>query len=427
VAVGGEAGLPRLLRGVGELALATLDGHLSVHGPLPDPRRRAPDQLAQDLEQSGLGGRGGASFPMARKLRAVGSRRGPKVVVANGSESEPMSRKDRVLLRELPHLVLDGAAVAARAVGAQQAILAFSKGDERSARSLERALSERWNAGLRDEPEFQLFATDNSFISGQESALINALSGEEAKPSFGSRPFERAVWGLPTLVQNVETLAHAALIARHGAGWFRQLGPSGDPGSRLVTVAGAVSAPGVYEIENGMPIVELLDLAGAEAGLAAVLVGGYFGSWLPAALLDDLPLANERLTSRGTSLGAGVIVALSSAACPVAETTRVAGYLASESAGQCGPCVNGLGAIASTLQRLASGNVHDSAHLDLERWAGELRGRGACQHPDGGARFVASALRAFAQEFRDHARHGPCERCSRHPVLPTPTVSPAAG
>ena len=226
----------------------------------------------------------------------------------------------------------------------------------------------------------------------------------------------------PTLVQNVETLAHVALIVRHGADWFRQLGTGRDPGSTLITVSGAVGPPGVYEIEHGMPLAELLDITGVADELIAVLIGGYFGSWLPATQIPLLRLSPGQLAQHRASLGAGVIVALGSGACPVAETTRIADYLAAQSAGQCGPCVNGLGAIADTVQQLASGTATRSALSDLERWTSELQRRGACQYPDGAARFIASALRVFADAFRDHARRGRCQRCSSIPVLPAPVV-----
>jgi NADH:ubiquinone oxidoreductase subunit F (NADH-binding) len=425
--VSGAAPLPRLLAGLDELPTARLDSHLDVHGPLPNLHGWAPGQIVDLVEQSGLRGRGGAAFPAARKLDAVASRRGPKVIVANGVEGEPASKKDRALLRERPHLVLDGIAVAARAVGAGEAIVAFSERDERSARGIELALGERRAARIDDPPRVQPVAVPERFISGQESALINALAGAEARPSFQARPYERGVRRLPTLVQNVETLAHLALIIRHGARWFRELGTDADPGSTLVTVSGAVSAPGVYEIERAMALGDLLASAGRADGLTAVLVGGYFGSWLLAASLPKLRLSNEHLAPFGASVGAGVIIALSSAACPVAETARVADYLAAESARQCGPCIHGLDAIADTVQRLAQGIPDATALFDLERWIAELPGRGACHHPDGAARFIASSLRVFANQFREHARRGPCERCPRSSVLPVPLGASAVG
>ncbi|HEY2161885.1 MAG TPA: NADH-ubiquinone oxidoreductase-F iron-sulfur binding region domain-containing protein, partial [Solirubrobacteraceae bacterium] len=258
-----------------------------------------------------------------------------------------------------------------------------------------------------------------------ETALVNFLNGGEAKPTFGARPFERGVRRAPTLVQNVETLAHLGLIARHGPDWFRRVGTREDPGSALITLSGAVERPGVYEIEHGAPLAEALHTAGVLEPLSAVLFGGYFGSWLPASQIPAIKLSPRSLAGAGASFGAGVVVALGRSACPVAETTRVADYLARESAGQCGPCVNGLGAFADTIQQLASGTAPRHAWRDLVRWSREVPGRGACQYPDGAVRFLTSALRVFADEFNAHARHGACERCSRRPTLPAPAVAAA--
>jgi NADH:ubiquinone oxidoreductase subunit F (NADH-binding) len=413
--------LPRLLSGVGERPLVALDQHLAVHGPLPELRRLAPEQLIELVEASGLRGHGGASFPMGTKLRAVASRRRQAVVVANGAEGEPASKKDRALLREAPHLVLDGAAAAARAVGARDAIVAVAGDDERSIRSLGMALRERSAARIRSDPKFDLVGLEPRYLAGQESALVAGLNGGAVKPTFGPRPFERGVARRPTLVQNVETLAHMALLVRHGPGWFRELGTDRDPGSALITLSGAVTAPGVYEIEQGMPLIDLLEGAGAREPLSAVLVGGYFGTWLPASAVPDVRLDGESLAEHGAALGAGVIVALGPEACPVAETSAVAQFFAAESARQCGPCVNGLDAIAGTVHQLASGTAGgDAAWSDLERWTRDLHRRGVCQHPDGAVRFIASALRTFEPEFRDHARRGPCERCAGPAVLPAP-------
>jgi NADH:ubiquinone oxidoreductase subunit F (NADH-binding) len=412
--------LPRLLLGIGEGRPARLEAHLNLHGPLPDMRRYAPAQLIEQIDSAGLCGRGGASFPVARKLRSVASRRGRKLMLANGAEGEPASKKDRVLLRELPHLVLDGVAVAARASDVREAVLAVPETDEGSIRSLERAIDERHRAGLRGDPRISLVLTPKRYIAGQETALINFVNTGVAAPTFGARPFERGIGGRPTLVQNVETLAHLALIARHGPGWFRQLGPADDPGSAMITVSGAVQAPGVYEIAHGTPLSDVLASARAHAGARAVLVGGYFGAWIGAQYVPRVLLDRGSLSSFGTTLGAGVIAVLGEGGCGVAETMRVADYFAAEGAGQCGPCVHGLAAIADTVQQLASGTARARARADVERWCSELPRRGACAHPDGAARFVASALRTFSEEFDDHAAHGPCHRCASPGVLPTP-------
>ncbi len=420
--------LPRLLAGIGEQSIVSLEQHLDVHGPPPDLRRWPPQQIITLVESAGLRGHGGASFPTARKMRAVASRRGQAIVVANGSEGEPASKKDRALMRELPHLVLDGAAAAARAVGARDAIVVVSHEDARSVRSLQLALRDRAATRLDGDLRFELFEIEPCYLAGQETALVSALNGGPAKPTFTPPlPFERGVRRRPTLVQNVETLAHLALIARHGAGWFRELGTPPDPGSALVTVSGAVAAPGVYEIDHGMPLSELLDVVELTDRVAGVLIGGYFGTWLPADIAPHVRLSGEHLSEHGAGLGAGVIVVLGAGACPVAETTRIADWFAAESAGQCGPCVNGLDAIAGTVHQLATGTASRTAWSDVERWVRDMRRRGACQHPDGAIRFITSALRVFEPELRDHARRGPCERCAGPPVLPAPIHARSRG
>jgi NADH:ubiquinone oxidoreductase subunit F (NADH-binding) len=410
--------LPRILTGVPDGPLTDLGAHVDVWGPLPELRRWALPQLIDEVQRAGLRGRGGAAFPVAHKMRAVSQRRGPRFVLANGTEGEPASSKDRLLLTEIPHLVLDGASVAARAVGAADVVIAFPVSDGAIAESLEDAVEQRVAVGSGGEPRIELVGVEGGFVGGHESALINALCGREAKPSFDPRPFARGINRRPTLVQNVETLAHLGMIVRHGAAWYRELGTAHDPGSTLVTVSGSVVSPGVYEIEHGAPLAELLTAAQPAEDLAAVLIGGYFGFWFGESAIPRLLLSPTELADHGASLGAGVIFALGTSVCPVAETARVADYFARESAGQCGPCVNGLGAIADCLQRVTDGTATTAAGGDLARWSSSIAGRGACQFPDGATRFVSSSLRVFARAFEDHIRHGPCDRCGDAPFLP---------
>jgi NADH:ubiquinone oxidoreductase subunit F (NADH-binding) len=421
---GERAALPRLLSGVAFRGMAQLDRHLAHHGPAPTPRELAAQQLIDLAERSRLRGRGGAGFPAAIKMRAVRAARGHAIVVANGCESEPLSAKDALLMRELPHLVLDGAALAARAVGSDRVIVAYEGQNADTRMSLEHALKQRRAAGT-DSVHFELFAAAERFLTGQETALVSQINGGPPLPSFiPPRPTERGVRRRPTLVQNVETLAHLALIARRGADWYRQLGTEDEPGSTLVTVLGAVGQPGVYELEWGTPLERLLAAAGGRRGqICGLLVGGYFGSWLAPELAHELDLSHAALATHDASPGCGVLVALPADACPVAETARVAVYLATETARQCGPCVNGSAAIARTLHGISAGRPSPSAFGDLRRWTGAVAGRGACHLPDGLARFVATALATFAQRFDEHAREGPCERCAGEGVLEIPAAA----
>jgi len=254
------------------------------------------------------------------------------------------------------------------------------------------------------------------FVAGQASAVVHWI--QRGVPTPTATPphlSQRGLRGAPTLVQNVETLAHLALIARYGASWFRSVGTPAEPGSMLVTVLGAVRAPGVREVAIGTPVGQLLDLAGgASAPLQALLLGGYFGTWVDAEA-SARPFSSAGLADLGARPGAGLIAALPAGACGLGETARVLRYLAGESAGQCGPCVFGLPAIAGQVEQLAAGRGADTGLLN--RWLSQVDGRGGCAHPGGAVRMVRSALRTFGPELSLHA----AGRC-RGPagVLPVP-------
>ena len=407
--VAAPRGVPRLFAGLtGDGRAIDLDAHLDRYGAPP----RAGSELISLVEQSGLTGRGGAGFPTGRKLAAVAARRGRATVVVNAVEGEPASGKDRALLRHVPHLVLDGAMLAAEAVGAREAIVAVGGASEIELAALAKAVESRARRRIDGRVRLRVVDAPGTFVAGEESALVNFIGGGPAKPTFGQRPFERG-----TLVQNAETVAHLALLARFGPAWFREVGTRDEPGSALVTLTGAVQTRGVYEVALGTTFDQLFAQAGGiTEPLRAVLVGGYFGSWIDATTASGASLLDASLVPYRASLGARAIVALPEGACGVIETARVARYLSEESAGQCGPCVHGLHAIADSLVRLARRERHDRARLG--RWVEQARGRGACKHPDGAARFVASGLEIFADEVDRHLR-GRCSGSNRA-ILPLP-------
>lgn len=420
----GEMGeLPRVLPPV---PVRDLRAHEGRYGA-PGLRGQA---LIGEVERSGLTGRGGAAYPTGKKLAAVRERAGLRgaVVIANGMESEPASAKDASLLARAPHLVLDGIALAAEATSARAAYLCVRR--QAQADALAAAIAER--SGYDPVP-VQLALVPERYVSSAESSLVRYLNGGPALPGFTPpRPFERGVRGRPTLVSNVETLANLALISRRGARWFRSAGTASAPGTALVTVSGAVRQPGVYEIAFGTPVQDVLALAGGAgiAGVQAVLAGGYFGSWLPGRALGT-PAAPDALREAGTSFGAGIFLILPAAGCGLAETARVVRYLAGQGAGQCGPCLNGLPAIADALEQVAfgAGGGGRGAHGRALRWLRDLfglvEGRGACHLPDGVARLAASALRVFADDVRSHER-GPCLAARGRPVFAVPSGSARA-
>ncbi len=426
--------LPRLLLPAGESG--TAGAHLRRHGAVP--YRGGPGLLIDTVEDSGLTGRGGAGFPTGRKWRAVATGKGRSVVVGNAAEGEPASAKDRTLLITNPHLVLDGLQLAAEAVGAPSATL-FLDGGGGVRESVAVALTAR----PQDRVPITVVEARVAFLSGEESAVVDALEGGVGLPtSTPPRVFERGVGGRPTLVQNIETLAQVALIARYGPGWFRSVGTSAEPGSMLVTVTGRSRVPAVYDVAHGTALSVLVGSAGSDGGdgslgsvgvfarqavrheVSAVLLGGYHGTWVSAADVPRLALTRESLGAIGASPGAGVVVALPASICGLVESARVLRFLAEASAGQCGPCLNGLPRIALTFGALSAGTATSSALDDLARWSGLVVGRGACHHPDGSMRFLRSALTVFADEVDVHLT-GRCSTPGGVTVLPTP--APRAG
>jgi NADH:ubiquinone oxidoreductase subunit F (NADH-binding) len=382
-----------------------LAAHDQVHGPLP-----APSDLVSLLRDAGLHGHGGAAFPTWRKLAAVPTGRGA-IVVANGAEGEPASAKDRTLLRTAPHLVLDGLALVGAAAGATRAIV-YVPSDLVPVMS--RAVAER---RVRDRIAVEVVEAPDTFIAGEETAVVSRLSGGPALPlDKFTRIVESGVDGRPTVLHNVETMAHIALIARHGAAWFRSAGTDEDPGTFLVTASGAVRHGGVHEHAYGETVGAVLDAAGGiSAPVQAVLVGGYHGAWLPMPAAMDVAVSRESLAPYGAAPGAGVVVALPAEACGLAATAQVLDYLASQSARQCGPCRFGLPRLAETFRQLSTMPRAAAAPRlveEVHRLAVLVDGRGACRHPDGTVRLVRSALTTFENDVAAHLSGG-CVRGER--------------
>ena len=404
--------LPRLLAGLEDGSPVSRSTHEAIHGPAP----RNGVSLIDAADMAGLRGRGGSAFPTAVKLRSVAAQRGPRTVLVNAAEGEPMSLKDRVLLERAPHLVLDGARAAALAVNASAIVVAVREDALAALDAIQIAVND-----LALGRRVTVTGVPVAYLAGQEGALIRHLGGGPLKPqSVPPRPFERGLQRRPTLVQNPETLAHLALIDRHGPEWFRALGTDGSPGSALITVSGAVRRPGVQEIAFGTALEDVLDVAGGAAEpLRAVLIGGYHGTWIGGDEIAAARLDDESLARHGSALGAGVIVALGASACPVQELAVAMAWLAGQSAHQCGPCSNGLPALANLVAAIAAGRAEPGAEQRLIRWCSDVTGRGACHLPDGAAGFLASGARAFAQELVDHMAHGPCAACQRPLTLAT--------
>ena len=416
----GPKGLPRLLAHLSSpRTRASLSTHRRLLPPPPAPRTKPDLALVGAIEASGLRGRGGAAFPSGQKLRAVTSNRGRAVVVVNATEGEPASAKDELLLTDTPHLVIDGALAAAAASGADRVILCVSASDTRALSSLYQSLDER--EALEPPPiRVDVAVAPDGYVVGEERALVAWLNGGRAVPTNGSRPYERGVGGRPTLVHNAETTAQIAQIVAFGPEWFRSVGTADEPGTALVTLSGAVPKPGVYEVSFGTPLANLLQAAGGTPrGMSAVLVGGFYGAWIAPQEAESVRISNGDLGRLGAAVGSGVVAALPEDACGLLETARILTWFSVQSAGQCGPCLFGLEAIATGARHLVE-KGGEGTMSRLQRWAGDVEGRGACRLPDGAVRLLRSALNVFAADLDRHRRGIPCAASSRAPTIAVP-------
>jgi NADH:ubiquinone oxidoreductase subunit F (NADH-binding) len=403
---GEPAASVRLLAGpLPSAGAESLAAHRARLGPLPSPGR---GRLVGVMESSGLLGRGGAGFPVGRKWRTVAERpSGGAVVLANGAEGEPISRKDRSLMALRPHLVIDGALLAADAVGADEIVLYVGTEHVAARAALAGAIAERRRELWLP---VRIVEAPVGYVSGEESAAVHYVNARDARPTaVPPRPFERGVRGLPTVVQNVESLAQAALIGRYGDAWYRSVGRGPARGTAMVTVSGSAARPGVREVELGTTLAEVAEDAEVDQGrVSAVLLGGYFGSWIPADEAWSLSLDPDGLRRAGRSFGCGVMAFLPAETCGVVATTRIITYMAGQSAKQCGPCVFGLASVADALGRLAGSSARPDDLARIERWSGMIKGRGGCRHPDGAIGLLQSGLRVFAEDFGRHQRGRPC-------------------
>ncbi len=366
--------------------------------------------LVDELDASGLTGRGGAGFPTSVKARFIHDQRSlHKYVVVNAMEGEPASHKDQTLLNAHPHLILDGAEYLAGLVGAKNIAVCVARDNRAGINAMERAIHERARRSLRG-PKLDLHTPPQRYVAGEESALTHWLDDNESLPQYRrTRPHVLRIAHAPVLVENAETLANVALIGRFGAAWYRGLGTSISPGSTLVSVSGAVNHPNVMETELGTPIRTILAFADADTDPQAVLLGGYGGSWLSGEHLD-VPYCNEELAAFGVSVGAGVLVVLPRKACGIVETQRVVQWMANESARQCGPCAFGLPALADGLNHVARPTRDAKQALQqLEERCATIKGRGACHHPDGVVQFVRSALEVFSKDVARHVQGDACK------------------
>ena len=322
-----------------------------------------PENIVEALKKSGLRGMGGAGFPVGRKWEFVLNARGEeKFVICNADESEPGTFKDRAIMDSHPELLIEGMLIACRAIGARHAIIYIRHEYGAQAKALKRAIERARRARLLDTkktPRLEIFTSPGGYICGEETALLEVLEDKRAqprdKPPF---PGSEGLFGKPTLINNAETFALIPAVLKNGSRWFSSFGRNGGRGFKLLGVSGAVKKPGVYEVELGTPIREIIEnIAGGPtkgARLKAFSPGGASSGFLPARLLD-LPYDFAALEEAGSMLGSGALIAIPEGLDMVALAHNVVRFFRDESCGKCVPCRIGAEKITAFLERALRG------------------------------------------------------------------------
>jgi NADH-quinone oxidoreductase subunit F len=397
-------------------------------------RELGPEETIAELERAGVRGRGGAGFPVATKWRTVRGAAGRhRYAVCNGAEGEPGTFKDRAILRANPYQVIEGLAIVACVVGAQEVFIALkaSFGPERE--RVIAAVTEIEQAGLVGDLSIGVVAGPEEYLFGEEKALLEVIEGNDPLPRwlppyvhglFATAPqlgwqahepeagHSRGHESNPTAVNNVETLANVAHVLANGASWYRSLGAAA-PGTVVCTVVGDVARSGVAEVECGAPLREVLAMFGTlrpDAGIRAVLPGVTNAVLTEAQL--DIPLTFEAFAAAGTGLGAAGFIVYDDTACMVDVAAVLSRFLYVESCGQCPPCKLGTGAITSALDDIAAGRGTDASLERINHWLGVVADGNRCFLPVEEQQLVGSILRSFPEDFEAHLQ-GECTRPHR--------------
>ncbi|BCO60167.1 NADH-ubiquinone oxidoreductase-F iron-sulfur binding region domain-containing protein [Mycobacterium intracellulare] len=365
-----------------------------------------PGHAVLDLvEAAGICGQGGAAFPTAVKWRTVAAREHP-IVVVNGAEREPGTIKDRYLLTRRPGLVVDGIRLAMSAVGATQAVVAIDEESTAAHDALSGALDDASNAGLLEGLDIRIQPVPTRYVAGEETALISVLGGGRPLPRLRPPfPADSGLFGRPTVVNNVETLAQVAVATVLGVQEYRAVGTEQTPGTGLFSVGPFGGPYRVTERPFGYRLGDLLGEIGLLDATRAVLVGGYAGGLLTTDQLD-VALTPAALNAAGASLGTKAIQVIDARRCPIGVAAEIVGYFGSESAEQCPPCSRGLPDMAALLTGLEDGAGGPRAVEELDQFMSTLFDRGVCRLPDGAARLTMSLLTNFADDILAHAESG---------------------
>ncbi len=380
-----------------------------------------PEEIVEEVKKSGLRGRGGAGFPTGLKWSFVPKTDEPKYLVCNADEGEPGTFKDRVIIEKDPHLLLEGIAISAYAIGAHEAFIYIRGEYEYGAQVLERAVKEAEDAGILGpnamgsgyDIKITVHRGAGAYVCGEETALLNSLEGRRGHPRIRPPfPASKGLYQHPTVINNVETLASVPFIVEKGGDWYASLGTEKSKGTKLFSISGHVNKPGVYELELGTPFEELIyDIAGGIRGgkkLKAVIPGGSSTPMLTADEIKGVLLDYESLQAAGSMLGSGAVIVMDETTCIVKAVYRMAKFYAHESCGQCTPCREGTRWMVQILERIVNGRGR-MEDLDILLDMKDIMG-GNCLCPLGDAALgpLISGVTKFREEFEEHIKTGRC-------------------
>ena len=372
-------------------------------------RQKEPREIVEAIVESGLKGRGGAAFPAGRKWQLLPQNATQnRYLVVNGGEDEPGSFKDRYLMEHYPHLVLEGAHIAAFALNIGEIFLYVNETFDASQRSLKEAFEELATSGLLNGLEIDLdfFCAPQAYVAGEDTAALEVLEGKppipRKKPPY---PVESGYQTCPTLVHNVETLANVPFIVREGSESYRNIGTPESPGTMLFYLNEDFEHPGVYELPFGTPLRHLVEALGGGLkggkGIKAILPGGPSTAFLPGDMLD-VRLEPEALVEAGSILGCGNVRLIPEEACMVEVTLEIAEFFARESCGKCPQCSMETNAFVTILKKIQASEANPAMLQQIENVANFSRGKGDCSLIHMAAAPVLSAVKYFPADFEAH-------------------------
>ncbi len=400
----------------------TLDGYRGAGGyrALEKALSLKPERIIDKVKESGLRGRGGAGFPTGVKWGFVPKDITPRYLCCNADEGEPGTFKDREIMERYPHTLLEGIIISAYAIGASTAIVYIRGEYADSIRIMEGAIDEAYDAGYigRDimktgySLDLSIYRGAGAYICGEETALLESVEGRRPQPRV--RPPFPAVKGLyqmPTVINNVETLANIPFIIEKGVEAFRRYGTDKSPGTKIFSISGGVRRPGNYEAPLGIRLKELIDMAGGTVkgrGVKAVIPGGVSAPMLPASFID-ITMDFESLKDAGSMLGSGGVIVIDDTQCIVKTTLRIVEFFFRESCGKCTPCREGTYWLKSILERIEEGRGRKGDIPTLKEVCSKIQWKCLCALGEAAAMAVSGAMRNFEEEFILHIKKRGCE------------------